>query len=96
MADQSIGTGGRLPGVEDILLSAVVTVDLSAVVELDAFDELVEQIDELHGGLVGKVGQTEAHNYGGIAGFHWISSIALWTCSELICLSLASAAADSA
>jgi hypothetical protein len=65
-----------LPSIEEVLLSLVVVVDLNAVVELDALDELVEQIDELYGGFVGEARQTEPHNYGERLVFHWISSSA--------------------
>jgi hypothetical protein len=53
-----------LPSIEEVLLSLVVVVDLNAVVELDALDELVKQVDELCGGLVGEARQTQSHDYG--------------------------------
>jgi hypothetical protein len=56
--------------IEGVVLSFVVAVDLSAVLELDALDELMEQIDELHGGLVGEVRQAEPYDYGGGSRFH--------------------------
>ena len=68
-------------------------VNLFGVVVLDAANEFVEQLDKLCGGLVGEGRKNEGQDG---AAFHWTSSRAVWTCSEVICLSLASAAAESA
>ncbi len=77
-----------------LILTLVIAVDLCCVVVFDAADELVEQLDELCGGLVGEAGKQEWQDDG--VAFHWTSSMAVWTCSEVTCLSLASAAAESA
>jgi hypothetical protein len=54
----------------------------------------VEQLDELCGGAVGEARKQEGQDDG--VTFHWTSSMAVWTCSEVTCLSLARAAAESA
>jgi hypothetical protein len=78
----------------DFSLALVVAVGLCGVMVLDAGDEFVEQLDELCGGLVGEARKNEGQD--DAVAFHWTSSRAAWTCSVLICLSLASAAAESA
>lgn len=77
-----------------LLLTLVIAVNLCCVVVLDAADEFVEQLDELCGGAVGEARKQEGQDDG--VAFHWTSSRAVWTCSEVTCLSLASAAAESA
>jgi len=77
-----------------LLLTLVIAVNLCCVVVLDAGDEFVEQVDELCGSLVGETRKQEWQD--NRAAFHWTSSMAVWTCSEVTCLSLASAAAESA
>ena len=77
-----------------LLLTLVIAVNLCCVVVLDAADELVEQLDELCGGLVGEARKQEWQD--DRVAFHWTSSMAVWMCSEVTCLSLASAAAESA
>lgn len=76
------------------MLTFVIAVHLIGVVVFDAGDECVEQLDELRSRLVGETRKYEGQDDG--VPFHWTSSRAAWTCSVLICLSLASAAAESA
>lgn len=76
------------------VLTLVIAVNLRCVVVLDAADEFVEQLDELCGGAVGEARKQEGQDDG--VTFHWTSSMAVWTCSEVTCLSLARAAAESA
>jgi len=80
--------------VSDFLLALSIAVNLFGVVVLDAANEFVEQLEKLCGGLVGEARKNEGQDDG--VAFHWTSSRAAWTCSEVICLSLASAAAESA
>ena len=80
--------------VPNVSLALVIAVNLSSVVVFDASNELMEQFDELRGGLVGEAWKNEGQDDG--VAFHWTSSRAAWTCSVVICLSLASAAAESA
>jgi len=83
-----------LPIEVEVALTLVVAMNLFGVVVLDAGNELVEQLDELSGGVVGKARQQEGPDDG--VAFHWTSSRAAWTCSALTCRSLARAAAESA
>ncbi len=76
------------------MLMLAMAVSLLCVVVLDVCKQLVEQLDELCGGAVGEARKIEWQDDGAV--FHWTSSRAVWTCSEVICLSLASAAAESA
>ena len=43
-----------MPSEAQLALTLVITIDLRGVMVLDAGHELVEQFDELGGGLVGK------------------------------------------
>lgn len=86
--------GQWLSIVSDFSLTFVIVVNLIGVVVFDAGDECVEQLEELRGGLVGETRKQEGQD--DCVTFHWTSSRAAWTCSVLICLSLASAAAESA
>lgn len=82
------------PILLDFLPSFAIVVSLFGVVVLDAGNDFVEQLEELCGGLIGEARKNEGQEDG--VAFHWTSSRAVWTCSEVICLSLASAAAESA
>lgn len=76
------------------MLTLVISVNLCCVVVLDAADEFVEQLDELCGGAVGEARKQEWQD--NRVAFHWTSSMAVWMCSEVTCLSLTMAAAESA
>ena len=80
--------------LSDFWLALVIAVGLCGVMVLDAGEQFVEQLDELCGGLVSQARKHEGQQ--DAVAFHWTSSRAAWTCSVLICLSLASAAAESA
>lgn len=83
-----------MPVVLNFSLTFVIAVNLIGVVVFDAGENCVEQVDKLCGGLVGEARKNEGQDDG--EAFHWTSSRAAWTCSAVICLSLASAAAESA
>ena len=83
-----------MPIQGDVALALVIAVNLFGVVVLDAGKECVEQLYELCGGLIGEAWQQEGQDDG--VAFHWTSSRAAWTCSMVICRTLARAAAESA
>ena len=83
-----------MPIQAEVALALVIAMNLFGVMVLDAGQELVEQLDELCGGVVAEARPQERQDDG--AAFHCTSSMAAWTCSMLICRSLASAAAESA
>ena len=57
------------------MLVLAITVSLFGVVVLYVCKELLEQLDELCGGLVGEARKIEGHDDG--VAFHWSSSRAL-------------------
>ena len=65
--------------VLDFLLVLAVALSLFGVVVLYVCDELMEQLYELCGGLVGEVREIEGDDDG--AAFHWISLRAHRMCS---------------
>ena len=71
-----------MPAVLDFVLVLAITVGLFGVVVLYVGKELVEQLDELCGGLVGEARKIEGHDDG--VAFHWSSPRAVWRCSEVI------------